>query len=276
MGSSGALSLLIILVNAYVTYKGLSNARYLNRYSFNVSDILGRKEYKRLITSGFLHVGWLHFIFNMVSLQSFGVLLEGILGELSFLLVYFASLIGGNLLSLYINRNNKDYSAVGASGAVSGVIFSAIALWPSGTVSLLLIPAPIPGWLFALLFILFSIYGIKTRLGNIGHDAHLGGALMGVLVTAILRPEIVVENYLTLLLIIVPSAVFMYLIIKKPYLLLINNYSIKENNYFDLEDKHSWKKKARQDQVDRILDKINSKGIESLSQKEKDILDKYS
>jgi membrane associated rhomboid family serine protease len=236
----------------------------------------GRKEYKRLITSGFLHVSWIHFIFNMVSLQSFGAILEEVLGPLNFLLIYFGSLLGGSLFSLYINRNDKDYSAVGASGAVSGIIFSTIALWPSGSVSLLFIPAPIPGWLFALMFVLFSLYGIKTRLGNIGHEAHLGGALFGLLITAGLRPEVILENYLTLLLIIVPSAIFMYLVIRKPYLLLINNYSIKENNYFDVEDKHSLKKKSRQDEIDRILDKIGTKGIESLSQREKDILDKYS
>jgi membrane associated rhomboid family serine protease len=276
MGSSGALSLLLILINAYVTYKGLSNALYLNKYAFNISGILGRKEYKRLITSGFLHVSWIHFIFNMVSLQSFGAILEEVLGPLNFLLIYFGSLLGGSLFSLYINRNDKDYSAVGASGAVSGIIFSTIALWPSGSVSLLFIPAPIPGWLFALMFVLFSLYGIKTRLGNIGHEAHLGGALFGLLITAGLRPEVILENYLTLLLIIVPSAIFMYLVIRKPYLLLINNYSIKENNYFDVEDKHSLKKKSRQDEIDRILDKIGTKGIESLSQREKDILDKYS
>src|SRR5689334_3800677 len=166
----------------------------------------------------------------MVSLYFFSTNLESYLGPFRFLLIYLASLVGGNLFSLFIHRNHGDYSAVGASGAVCGVIFASIALFPGFGIGFFFLPISLPGWIYSLGFVLFSIYGIKSRRDNIGHDAHLGGALIGMLVAILTNPLVVTENYLPILCIFVPSAIFIYIIIKKPGFLLVDNFFFK-NHY---------------------------------------------
>ena len=116
-----------------------------------------------MFTSGFLHVNWMHLIFNMIALYFFSGSLELYLGPLRFLLIYFASLVGGDALSLFIHRNDSDYDSVGASAGVTGVIFASIALFPGMRIGLLFLPLAIPGWLFGLVYILYSIYGIRSR-----------------------------------------------------------------------------------------------------------------
>src|SRR5215210_3586860 len=121
MGSLGIIALSIIIANFYFSYKGFSSHRFYNAYSFNVEKVLVYKEYKRLVTSGFLHVSWTHLIFNMVSLYLFSWGVVNYIGNLQYLIIYLVSLVGGNLLSLWIHKNHGDYSSVGASGAVSGI-----------------------------------------------------------------------------------------------------------------------------------------------------------
>ena len=143
-----------------------------------------------LFSSGFLHTSWWHFGFNMIALTSFSWSLEMLFGVWKFLFIYFASLIGGGLLALYIHRNHGDYSAVGASGAISGVIMSSILLFPTVPIHFIFMPPElgVPGWFFGLLFILVSIFGIKKQIGNIGHEAHLGGAITGTTITLFFIP----------------------------------------------------------------------------------------
>src|SRR2546423_7952814 len=98
----GTINFIIILANLIVSYNGFVNRRFYNRYVFQVEKILVYKDYKRIITSGFLHVGWVHLLFNMFTLYAFGGSLESYLGPFQYLLLYFSSLIGGGLLSLYL------------------------------------------------------------------------------------------------------------------------------------------------------------------------------
>src|SRR5689334_11976765 len=118
-----AALLLLLIANIAFSYKGFSDQSYFDRYKFEVDKILVSKEFKRLITSGFLHVNWTHLIFNMFSLIVFGESLLFHIDSFQFLVIYAVSLVGGDLLALYVHRNHGDYSAVGASGAVCGVIF---------------------------------------------------------------------------------------------------------------------------------------------------------
>jgi membrane associated rhomboid family serine protease len=275
MGPSSIITLLIILNTAIFSYRGFKDEAFFARYSFEVDRVLVNKEYLRLITSGFLHVNWTHLIFNMLSLYFFSSSLESYLGPLVFLLIYFASLIGGNLFSLFIHRNHGDYSAVGASGAVCGVIFASIALFPGFGIGFFGLPA-IPGWLYSILFVLFSIYGIRSRSDNIGHDAHLGGALIGMLIAILTIPAAVTYNYIPILCIFVPSIIFIYIIIKKPAFLLVDNYFFKHHYNYTLEDRYNLNKKTQQAEIDRILEKIHKRGINSLTKKEKGILNEYS
>ena len=125
--------------------------------------------------------------------------------------MYFGSLLVGSLLSLYFHKNEYHYSAVGASGAVSGIIYSAILLQPGMNLYMFFIPIPIPAYIFGIGYLLYSIYGMKNRIGNIGHDAHFGGAIGGYLITLILSPWLFETNLLMIVLLAIPIALLFVL-----------------------------------------------------------------
>jgi hypothetical protein len=131
--------------------------------------------------------------------------------------------------------------------------------------------------LYGLIFILGSIYGIRSRNDNIGHDAHLGGALIGMAVAVLLNPWVIAENYVTLLVIAVPCIIFIYMIITRPDFLLVDNvFFNKHNRNYSVDQRYNMEKIDKQKELDRILDKINRSGMKSLTQKEKQALDEYS
>jgi membrane associated rhomboid family serine protease len=240
---------------------------------FIVDKILVGKEYKRLISSGFIHANWWHLGFNMMALYSFGSFIELYLGTFNFLLIYFASLIGGDLLSLFIHRNDGNYSALGASGAVFGVIYSSIILDPFSNISLFML-MDLSAWAYGVLFIVVSIFGIKSQSGNIGHDAHLGGAIIGMLITIALRPMLLQTSLPTILVLLIPSVFFIIWIIRQPELLLVENVFSKKQGFETMEDRYNARRATHQKEVDRILEKISKRGIDSLTTKEKEALNK--
>ena len=169
-----------------------ANPIYFERFAEWPYQVIHQKRYYQMLTSAFLHANFMHLFFNMFALFTFGAYLEaffnemygGLEGSLYFLLIYFISLFAGSILTVILKYKNPDYVAVGASGAVSGIVFSYVIFAPTSTIFVLFIP--MPAYLFALLWIAFSVYGMKTRLGNIGHEAHLGGAVGGVIATFLL------------------------------------------------------------------------------------------
>jgi membrane associated rhomboid family serine protease len=277
MNDIGTVGLLIILANFAISYKGFTNNAFMDGYKFEVDRILMDKDYMRLISSGFLHVNWQHLIFNMLALYSFSGLLEAQLGEWKYLLIYFASLIGGDLLSLYIHRHHGDYSAVGASGAICGLIFASIALFPGMEIGFMFLPFSMPSWLFGLLYVAYSIYGIKSKSDNIGHDAHLGGGLIGMLIAIACEPNALQINYLPIFAILVPSIIFIFVILTKPHVLLIDSFFFNQHNKsYTIDDKYNGAKADKQTELNTLLDKIRKKGMNSLSVKEKERLDQLS
>ena len=271
------VGILLILIILLISYKGFNDPVFFNNFKFDVDRILIGKEYKRLVSSGFLHVNWSHLILNIISLYLFSKHFENQIGIFYLLLVYIISLIGGNLLALFIHRNHGDYTAVGASGAVSGVIFASIALFPSMGIGFLLLPFSLPSWLFGILYIAYSMYGIKSSNDTIGHEAHLGGALTGILVAIFIHPNSLLDNSLTIASMLVPILLFLYLIITKPHLLFINTSFFKTTKtYKTIDDKYNDKRINRQQELDKLLDKIAKKGIKSLSNKERKKLEEYS
>lgn len=267
---------LLIIVNILVSYKGLTNRLFFESYEFQVDRILLYKDYRRLVTSGFLHVSWLHLFFNMFSLYFFSGPVTASLGPVSFLLIYFASLVGGNLLSLFIHRRHADYSTVGASGAVCGVMFASVALIPNMSIGIFLIPIAIPAWIYALIYILISIYGIRSQKTNIGHDSHLGGALIGMLLALIMHPSALIENYGKILIILIPTLLFIYFITTRPQLLFVDNLFYKTHQDLNIDQRYNIRRVDQQQEVDRILEKISKKGMNSLNKKEKETLREYS
>lgn len=270
-------SIILIIINLIVSYRGFKESAFYNAYAFEVEKVLVYKDYKRIVTSGFLHINWMHLGFNMLGLYLFSSSIESYIGIGGFLLIYFVSLTGGNLLALLVHRNDGDYSSVGASGAVCGIIFASIALFPDMSVGFFLLPISFPGWLYGMLFVIFSIYGIKSKKYNIGHEAHLGGALVGMLVALIFEPAALVHNFWTILIILVPILLFIFIIMKKPHLLLINNFFFNQHkDHYSIDHKYNENRHLRQKEIDRILDKISKSGLGSLSAKERKQLDEYS
>ena len=204
-----AVVLLFILANVLVSAKGFNDYVFLDRYKFQVGRALGAEKF-RLFTSGFLHVDWMHLLFNMYALYLFGDIVAKILGTDDFVIIYIVSLFAGNLYSLIYHKDEPYYSAVGASGAVSGILYSSILLYPAMELYLFFIPIPIPGYVFALGYILYSIYGMKKQLGNIGHAAHLGGAIGGFAVTLLLNPVLFSANTSLIMILAIPILLVLF------------------------------------------------------------------
>lgn len=277
MAFIGVINLALILINVIVSWKGLKDQVFFEKYSFEVDKVLVYKEYWRVITSGFLHVSWSHLFFNMFSLYAFSGSLEMYMGPEKFLLLYFISMVGGDLLSLFIHRNHGDYSAVGASGAVCGVIFASIALFPGMSVGFFGLPLYVPGWLYGALYVLYSIYGIRSMRENIGHEAHLGGALTGMLIALCLMPSAILRNYIPVLAIAGPCVFFIYMIVTRQHILLIDNYYFKKHRGdYDLDDRYNIDRIDKQKEIDFLLEKIHHKGMKSLTKKERETLHRYS
>lgn len=183
----------IILVNVLVSLKGFSDRSFLERYKFQVGPIL-KGEKLRMFTSGFLHVDQAHLFFNMLTLYFFADQVIDVIGVLKFVIIYLGSLLAGSTLALSIHKKEPYYSAIGASGAVMGILYAAIMLNPDMKIAFIFFPIGIPGYIFGVGYLLYSMYGMKAQLGNIGHSAHLGGAVGGFVLTIVLYPQLIVEN----------------------------------------------------------------------------------
>ena len=199
------LLIVIIAITVLFSYKGFNDLSFFRKFEFHVGSIL-KGEQIRMISSGFLHVDMGHLFFNMVTLWFFAPLVLAYLGNWTFVLVYMGSLIFGNLLTLLFNKNNYSYRAVGASGAVTGVLYSAILLQPDMMLGLFFV-IPIPAYLFGILYLLYSIYGMKSKNDNIGHSAHFGGAVGGYVITLIEQPQLLVDHTEMVVLLTIPIIV---------------------------------------------------------------------
>ncbi|CAD0009869.1 rhomboid family intramembrane serine protease [Flavobacterium chungangense] len=195
----------IIIANVLISYKGFSDLMFFRKYEFHVGSIRSGEQV-RMVSSGFLHVDMMHLVFNMLTLWFFAPTVIGYLGNFSFILVYFGSLIFGSLLTMVFHKNDYSYRAVGASGAVTGVLYSAILLHPDKDIYLYFFIG-IPGYVFGILYLLYSIYGMKAKNDNIGHTAHFGGAVGGYLITLIREPSLITDHSLLTILLAIPIVI---------------------------------------------------------------------
>lgn len=178
-----AANVLISLAALYV-YPPLIETGYLKPYR-----TVRQNTWYELVTSGFLHANIGHLLVNMFTLYFFGPVMEHVLGASYFLGLYITGLIVAGIPSVIKFRNDPNYATLGASGAIGAVLFAFIFLFPMQRIALLFIPIPIPAFLFAILYLLYSMYQSKQARGKINHEAHIAGAIWGIVYLLIFVPN---------------------------------------------------------------------------------------
>ncbi|MFW5798423.1 MAG: rhomboid family intramembrane serine protease [Planctomycetota bacterium] len=273
------VNLMIVGLTAWTSYRGLTDGSFRDRMLFSPEHILRDKQHERLLTSGLVHADWIHFGFNMFSLYSFGRLIELEYGAHILLAIYVSAILGGSLLSLGLHRHH-EYRALGASGGVCGVIFAAIFLLPGGEVVIFPLPFGIPASIYAVVFVVVSFIGMRKQIGNVGHDAHLGGAIVGLLVATAMFPSIVTESPWLYAAIMVGSAglgAYHYLVPAmpgrgNPFARALGQQQRRRRT----EQKQQQRRQAEDEELDRLLDKVSREGMHSLSDRERRRLQKIS
>jgi len=202
MQDISTITIVIIIANVLMSFKGFNDYSFFHQYCFRIGDIK-QGEKIRFISSAFLHINPTHLFVNMLTLYFFADIVIMFLGIPGFLGVYFGSLLLGNFLSYYFHQNEFQYTAVGASGAVVGVLYSSILLYPDMMLGLFFI-IPLPAYVFGIGYLLYSIWAMKKGQDNIGHDAHFGGAMGGFFITVALQPWVFTEHTLMVGLLLVP------------------------------------------------------------------------
>ena len=210
---------LIILMGSIVlaSMYGFSNPHFVNKYIFNISAIREAGQWDRVISSSFLHADPMHLFFNMYVLYMFALPLihNPYFGTLLFFVIYFGAVIMGGLLSYFMNKNNYAYKALGASGGVTGVVMAFAVINPDAGMGIIFLPFFIPSYIFGFLYLIYSIYSMHNPTDNIGHDAHLGGAIVGILLPLILYPSLLVVNFSKISLLLLPLIYLAYYAYKR-------------------------------------------------------------
>jgi membrane associated rhomboid family serine protease len=199
------MTVFIIIITVVVSVLAFYRDGIMSRLLFNPYQVYHRKEIHRLITHGFLHADWIHLIINMIVLYSFGKNVEAWMGLLKkqglvnhplllYGILYFGGIIISSLITLFRHRNNIHYNSVGASGAVSAVIFTSIFFSPLDRIYFFGV-LPIPGILFAVIYLIYSSYMSRRSADNINHDAHFAGALFGFVFPAFIDFRLI-EHFL--------------------------------------------------------------------------------
>lgn len=207
--------LIIIATTSIISYIAFNNQALFDKYKFNVGAILQKKEYIRLLSAGFLHANLMHLLLNMYVLYMFSQPIFQTFGTFGFLLIYFCSILLGNIFSLYVYKNQSWYSAIGASGGVSGIIFASVALFPDVIkIGIIFLPPELslPGYIFGFLYFGYSVYMMlnPNQNDNIGHAAHLGGAFFGLLYVVITDTERAIHNAIFLIIMALPLIFMAY------------------------------------------------------------------
>jgi membrane associated rhomboid family serine protease len=259
----------LIITTVLVSWRAFRDPGLLEKLIFEPRAILAYKEYHRLLTSALVHANGNHLIGNMLTLYFFGSSIEQGYSPAVLLFIYLVSILGGSALSLWLHRNH-EYRALGASGGTCGVLFAAILFFPGMSVYLFFVPIPIPGWLFAIGYLAYSFVGMRKGWGNIGHDAHIGGALMGLLTAALLDPRAVERSpglFTTILVLGIVAFVYLW---KSPLLLPSRRQRFDAEPMPPKIDRR--KQTVSEEEVNAVLEKVGRTGVQSLTDRERQIL----
>ena len=192
---------ILLAAIVFTSYRALKNPLLFNRLKFNVNAVQNG-EYYRLLTAGFIHVDYNHLFFNGFTLFIFGGNALYGLGSVNFIILYLISLLLGNGLAFYYHKSNPYYTAVGASGAIMGIVYSSILMFPDMQLAIIFFPIPFPAYIFGVGYLIYTLFGIKSQNDGIGHTAHFGGAIGGIICTLVFDPFVFEKSFNTLVLII--------------------------------------------------------------------------
>jgi len=274
-----ACTIAIIVATSLCSFVGFSDPGFRERFIFAPTEILACKQYYRMVTSALLHGDLNHLVFNMLSLYLFGRAIELFYGPLPFMAIYLTAIAGGSLLALWLHRHH-DYRALGASGGVCGVIFSYIFLFPGSGVQLFFIPVAIPGWLYAVGYLLYSFFALRRGSDNIGHDAHIGGSLIGLATATAMYPRIVQESPKMFLAVVILSLLLFSYFLKNPMMLPMLSFPphVRWPQWGRRKTRVAGAPEYRREpvEVDAVLEKISRSGIQSLTPREKELLSSVS
>lgn len=192
------LTYIILAVTCLVSILCFTGSLNINKLLFNAYQVWHRKQWHRMLSYGLVHAGWGHLIFNMLTLYFFGPVVEEFFvilfgpgyGEVLFVVFYVSAIAVSTIGDLVKYKDNWSYNAVGASGAISAVLFASILFEPKMSIFIMFIPIPVPGYIFAPLYLLYCWYMAKRNMDNIGHSAHFWGAVYGLVFPVIFRPSI--------------------------------------------------------------------------------------
>lgn len=191
------LTYVILGITGLVSYKAFEDPGLKYKLMFNAYQVKHRKEYYRMLSHGIIHADWTHLLINAFVLYSFGRIIEfwfiqdfGVLmGRVNFLILYIGGVVLSSVYSLAKHQDNPNYNSLGASGATSAVLYSFILIAPNEHLQLYFF-IPIKAWIFGIVYLLYSHYMAKKNMDNIGHEAHISGAIYGVVITAFFEPEL--------------------------------------------------------------------------------------
>jgi membrane associated rhomboid family serine protease len=192
------ITLILIALNVVISLAALyGDQRIFEAGLLRPYRTVRKQTWYEVITSGFLHASFSHLLVNMFVLFFFGLVMEQTLGGAHYLALYFSGLIFSSLPSLIQYNDDPNYATVGASGAVQAVLFSYIFVFPTEKIIIILLPIPIPAWIFGIAFLAYSVYEGKYRSGNVNHGAHIAGAIWGILYLILFVPNSV-DHILTI------------------------------------------------------------------------------
>lgn len=193
-----SVTLFLVILSGFLSFRAFNDEKLFQRLKHHPYSVHNKKEYYRMLTSGFIHGDWMHLIINMYVLYEFGNIVEElyiqlfnpILGRILYLLMYLAVLVIADIPSFRKHKNNPAYASIGASGAVSGVLFTYVLFFPWSWLGLFFV-IPIPAIIFGVLYLVYSSWAARKMDDRIDHSAHFAGAIAGMVIMIMLYPGII-------------------------------------------------------------------------------------